>query len=122
MDRESIYAALFNKVKAAANFTLVDRKLYPMAEVPIDQMPALFQLEYAEVIQKLRGQPAKYTMKVKLWLYATVSQSGGYPSAALNGLLDAVTNALAPGADEIQNLGLPDLVNDCRIEGDIEIY
>ena len=122
MDRESIYAALFAKVKGAANFTLAERKLFPMANISIDQMPAVLQLEFEETVEKKKGHPAKYTMNPKLWLYATVANSGGYASVALNGLLDAITNALAPGADEIQDLGLPDLVNDCRIEGKIEIY
>lgn len=122
MDREAIYAALFAKVKAAANFALVDRKLYPMAEVPLDQRPALFQLQFSETIEKKKGFPAKYTIKLKLWIYGTVANSGEYPSTAINVLLDLVTAALAPGADEIQNLGLPNVVNDCRIEGEIEIY
>jgi hypothetical protein len=123
MNRETIFAALFAKAQGAANFTLIDRKLMPMGEVPDDQCPALFQLQDDQDVAKKRGIPDKYTLRAEWWVYATLTQSGGYASTALNNLLDALETALAPDpVSGVYQLGLPDTVSDCRIEGKIQIF
>lgn len=121
MNRETIYSALFSKVSSAANFTTVARRLRHEGDVPREEMPALFQLQAGEDINRLRGVPPSYTLSVELWLYAHADDTEA-PSSVLNPLIDAVTAALEPSLDsDTQTLGLAN-VSHCWISGRIEIF
>ena len=121
MNREAIYSALFNIVKASANFKTVSRKIRLKGDLPEEEMPALYQLQVSEKKDQVQRMPAKYFMTVDLWIYATVDDGDTAPSSTLNPLIDAIETALAPDAiTGVQNLGL-DNVSHCWTES-VEIF
>jgi hypothetical protein len=126
MSRETIFAALFNLVKATPGLASSSRKARPLANVSEPEMPILFQLQAPEIWEQKRGLPPKRILRADLEIY--VSSAGDHrgetrpPSAVLNPILDALEAALAPGLadDGAQTLG--GLVSHCWIEGGIEIF
>ena len=121
MNREAIYSALFNIVKASANFKTVSRKIRLKGDLPEEEMPALYQIQVSEKKDQVQRMPAKYFMTVDLWIYATVDDGDTAPSSTLNPLIDAIETALAPDAiTGVQNLGL-DNVSHCWTES-VEIF
>jgi hypothetical protein len=121
MNRETIYAALYTKLSAAAGFTTTSRRLKHWADVPPTDQPALFVSQRAETNNPMPpGLPPRYTFHVDVYLYANTGADSGVPPATiLNPLLDAVHAALAPNYNTgKQNLG--GLVEHCWIEGDTQ--
>lgn len=100
--RETIYAALFAKVSAAANFTTISRRLQHWADVSSSLQPALFQAQVDETAQTIPGLNTVFVLRVDLYLYAnTQGDTTLSPSTILNPLIDSVLAALAP--DKITN-------------------
>lgn len=131
--RETVMQALFALVSGAADFQTKSRniKLTPdnTPEIPVLQ-PAIFMLEDAEhTVIGGRGQPAKRTWNVHLFIYAKIPDGltpgipdGVTPGASvINPLIDAIEIALAPssGIDKAMNVQtLGGLVSHCWIEGE----
>lgn len=121
MTRESIYAALFTKVSAAAGVSSKSRRLKHWSDVAPADMPALFQCQRGETTHTMTGQPTVTVMNVDLIIY--VKDDGtptSTPSSVLNPILDAITNLFTP--DPVtgkQTLG--GLVHYARISGAIAI-
>ena len=125
--RESIAAALYSLVNAAASKVLSlktsSRKIRSFDQVDGSQMPALFQTQLPETQERdTIGQPAKRTLHFEFWIYTSDAQADGViPSQQLNNLVDAIEAALAPSPlTGAQTLG--GLVLSTRIEGGIEYY
>jgi hypothetical protein len=118
MNREPIYAALFDLVSAAPGLVTVSRKLKHWSDVPRSERPALFQAQKSETPAQLTGRPAAWTLAVDLYLY--VSTAGAVsPGEMLNPILDHLSAQLDNrGAGVPQTLG--GLVQWARIEGAIE--
>ena len=127
MRRESIAAALFLLVDAAARTVLTlrtsSRRLRSFDQVDGAQMPALFQTQLPEIQERATiGQPAKRTLNFEFWIYTSDPQADSViPAQQLNNVVDAIEAALAPSPlTGAQTLG--GLVLSARIEGSIEYY
>jgi hypothetical protein len=120
--REAIYAALFARVAAAADFVTTERRLRHWSDVAPAEQPALLQLQKTETAAlKTLGAPTVWTLTVELYLYAHSSDPYLAPAMVLNPLIDAVESALAPAAiTGVQDLGLPAMVQHACIAGKIE--
>lgn len=118
MNREPIYAALFGLVSAAPGLVTTSRKLLHWADVPSSQRPALFQAQVSETAMRVTGQPTRWLLSVRLYLYVSTLGAAS-PGEVLNPIVDYIDAALAdpfPGVS--QTLG--GLVHYARIEGTME--
>lgn len=130
VDREQIYAALFVTLQTAltgiptppvymsrkaVHFTVAAQNLW---------FPSVFVLEKSETTVRKTGLPYKLTMECELLIYsAPTSNDSPPPSTAINNILTTVDRTLSgPPPMDVQNLGLPGVVEWCRIEGKTEIY
>jgi hypothetical protein len=122
INREPIYAALFDVLAGAADFTLVDRRLRHWSDVAPAEQPALFVAQKTELASvRTLGAPTVWTLAVDLFVYAHSSDPYLAPATVLNPLLDAVEAALAPSATTgVQDLGIPSQVQHAYISGKIE--
>ena len=118
MNREEIYAALFDLVSAAPGLVTTSRKLKHWSDVQRSERPALFQVQKSETPKQQTGRPAAWLLHVDLYLY--VSTAGAVsPGEVLNPILDHLAGALDNRAAGVpQTLG--GLVQWARIEGAIE--
>lgn len=111
--------ALFERLRGAASFVTVSRKLRHWSDVPAEDQPALFMAQgNGGMLSRERGQPARLVMRARAWVYArTIGDRD--PATVLNELLDAITDALEPDPHPgVQTLG--GLVHHCWIDGEIE--
>lgn len=124
--REPIYAALFAQLQSAlaANFKTISRRWLDPTQVDPADRPALFQVQTGEVAatsQKIAGIPIVWNAKIDLVIYTTGDSSPtSIPSQELNGLLDAIENAL-PNAQRGTAQTLGGKVYTARIDGKIEV-
>lgn len=118
MNRELIYAALFNKLKAVEGINTSSRKLKHWADVPSGETPALFQAQTGETVTHQTNQPSIWTFHLDIYVYANTANSDVAPAQVLNPILDRITEALKPIVGDEQTLG--GLVQKCRINGKIE--
>ena len=119
--REPIYAALFARVAAAADFVTAERRLRHWSGLAPAEQPALLQRQKSETAMvKAWGAPMVWTLTVELYVYAHSSDPYLAPAMVLNPLLDAVEAALMPAAvTGVQDLGLPAMVQHACIAGKI---
>jgi hypothetical protein len=116
--REPIYAALYALLSGVANFNSTSRIVKHWDDVPQGQQPALFMAQGQQIANTQRGQPTKWTLQVKIYVYAR-TDGEQVPSTVINPILDAIEAALQGNAAEnTQTLG--GLVDYARIEGTIE--
>lgn len=137
MGREAIYAALFARVSAITwtaipisgktTWGAASRKLLGWGDVPSDQMPAIFQTQVYERVQRDVNRPPRYVLGVEWRVYvAHLAQSDSevIPTQQLNPILDAIQLAMEPngtdGSPETNTLGK--LVYDCKIVGEIKNF
>ena len=116
--RETIYAALFAKVRGAADFTSASRH-YGRHIVSSAELPSLVMQQMGEVPDRPRlGASVVWTLQVSLRIAACSTDVYVEPTTVLNPLVDAVEAALAPlSSSGVQDLGLPELVQNTHISG-----
>lgn len=118
--REPVYAALFARVAGAAAFVTSGRRLRHWSGMAPAEQPALFMRQKEEVAKvPTLGAPTVWTLIVEFYLYAHSSNRYVAPATVLNPLIDAVEAALAPPAAQLQDLGLPAMVQHAYIAGKI---
>lgn len=123
ISREPIYAALYERVAAAAPFVTMGRKLRHWSDLTAAEQPALFMRQKLEVANVATlGAPTVWKFVVEFYAYAHSSDPYLAPAAVLNPLIDAVQIALAAtSVTGVQDLGLPEMVQHAYIAGKIEI-
>ena len=127
-DRETVYGALNTVLSDALtvgsppSFVTVDRKILTAQNFSRANQPGLFQVQKSETYTARKGVPPVRKFLADLVIYNYTGQDNtAIPSAALNGLVTAVENALAPNvATAFQQLGVP--VSSCIINGTIEYF
>lgn len=118
--RETIQAALFQRLSAIPGFATSSRRLKHWADVAPAEQPALFQVQKGETWTRRQGLPPARRLSVELFVYVTTAADPTVaPSQVMNPLLDAIEAALAPDpASLVQTLG--GLVDHAWIAGRIE--
>lgn len=120
MNREAIYSALFEKIKAIEGLVTVSRVLKHWNDVTPSEQPALFMTQDGELPTSRTGLPTTWNFVVSLYLYCNVSSgSDVIPAQEINKYLDAIQAAIAPDKIiGIQSLG--DLVRGVKFGEKIE--
>lgn len=119
--RESVYEALFAQIMELNKFTTVSRKLRMWDQVPTEEQPYLGISQAQETADIITGCPAAWVWKLDLYVYVK-AQGEQVVSTMLNELLDelcAKINYMHPVTGK-NDLGLPGIVEYCRIQGTIE--
>lgn len=119
IDREKIYAALFERVSAVALLKRSSRRFEFIDDIPAVDTPALFQVQVGEQVTREPHTPTKRELHVRLFVYVRADQASDAVTASeINPVIDAIEAALEPDvATRRQTLG--GLVHHCRIDGDI---
>ena len=125
-DRETVYAALLTLLQntvgtgSPAAFTTVTRRFVTVSNAQPANMPYLIQVQKAEESQTVKGMPTLHKYMVDLLIYINYgSETSVVPETALNALVTAVENALAPNpVTGWQQLGIP--VSSLVVNGKIE--
>lgn len=120
MNREPIFAALFDLVSVAPGLVTMSRTLKHWSDVSAEERPALFQAQGGQTVvaTAANGLPSKWMMEASLYVYVSTDGSAS-PGQVLNPILDAIEAMLAPNPMGVpQKLG--GLVEWVRIEGTIE--
>ncbi len=108
--REALYSAFFTQLSTAlqsAGVVTVSRRLKHWADVPAAQQPAVFQCQADEEPHEQRGQPTRWYLNLKLWVYVNVgSDQNAVPATFLNPILDAIEAAFPQSpASGYQSIG-----------------
>lgn len=120
MNREHIYSALFERLQAIPGFVTCSRRLRHWADVDSLAQPALFITQGTEEVTTLSGEPSRWRLSIKLYLYARTDGDQA-PATMLNPLLDAVCAAINEVHPVTGRSALPvDGVAYCRVEGVIQ--
>lgn len=118
--RETIMAALFARLAAIDGLASSSRRLRHWADVPAEDQPALFLAQRTGgVVERVRGQPSRLTLRADAYLYVRTDEST-LPATILNDLLDAVAEALEPESEAFPVQTLGGVVHHCWIDGEIE--
>mgnify|MGYP000382041799 CR=1 FL=1 len=120
VNRETVYNALFDRLKTIEGLRTSSRTLKHWTDVPAAQQPALFVSHKSESTDpRPNGAPPKKTLMLDVYVY--VKTQNQTPSTALNRLLQAVDEALKPDTPPQMGLcTLGGLVAHCWIEGTTE--
>jgi len=140
--REDIYNTLASRFAAISNVTegstvasgqpinQFSRRWRSWGDCSADQAPLLFQVQRSEEPRKQLIMPPSWLFKLDLVLYVWAGQDAKViPSVQLNGLLDAIENAMYDtGPDPTEQAlsvvpgGLTPRVFEAQFSGAIEIY
>lgn len=132
VDREGIWAALFQwlELALASQFVSIGRKHISPPDLVFSAQPALFVIQVKEthVPSKPPGAPTKLVLHGFLIVYCpapTVDEEIGQETvlaaSTLNGLLQAIDDALQPDNPTTGKFTLGGLVTHCWIEGDTDM-
>lgn len=126
--RETYYEALFaflqtlGPVAGGGNgtFAVVDRRVILLEKAKNGELPALYMSVGNQKTEQLRGVPPKRSLSAMVYLYALNTDRHLSAGIALNGLIDALEQAIDPFPATVQTLG--GIVSHCWIEGETEIF
>lgn len=118
--REQAYTALFAKLQAIGVFKICTRRLQHFTQVAPEDHPVLFMEHSGEVVQPVRGLPARVVLEVNLYVY--VRSDGEAVGPVLNPVMDAIDAAIAPKNDGDHTQTLGGLVHHCWVEGQTQIF
>lgn len=93
MNREPIYAALYERLASIPLLRTRSRKLKHWNDVSAEEQPALYMAQAREVPTTTTGQPTRWDLFVDVYVYV---RTGGdaVPGTVLNPILDAIEAAL----------------------------
>jgi hypothetical protein len=120
MIREPIYSALFNLLRASAQFQTTSRRFQHWTNVSAPDQPALYMMPRTEGAETVPGLNTIWTLQVDVMIYVNTGGNDEIsPNEVLNPLLDAVVASIAPSTiTNKQTLG--GLCEHCWIEGQIQ--
>ena len=118
--RETAFVALFNLVSGISGIKQCTRRLQHWADIPPEELPALYMQHTGETHNPSRGLPDKIVLEVSLWLYVRSEELAVGP--ILNPILDAIGQAFVPSITGENTLTLGGVVHHCWIEGQIQIF
>jgi hypothetical protein len=103
ISREQIAVTFFNLVAAAGNFTATSRRFVHWDQVNDTQMPFLTMLKRSERRERQEEGLPILVLEYHVFVYISAGMDPeDVPDTAMNALLDAIDNAVAPsGADAL---------------------
>lgn len=123
MNREAIYAALFELVSNVPGVIVAERRLRHWNDVKPVEQPYLCVAQGNQTTTQgnpVKGLHAKWLMEAEIYVYVQTTGKK-IPGSVLNPIIDAIEQALAPSFPDIQLCQtLGGLVHHCWIEGTIE--
>lgn len=118
---ESIYAALFALAQNMPGVVTSSRRAQPAQDVAPVNCPALFQVQGQQKASYNGEIQTAWELSV-MWIVVVAQTDATQPmTPALNPILDAITQALAPSNPFGRNT-LGGLVEHCAISGNVDIY
>jgi hypothetical protein len=97
ISREPLYSAFFSVVSTAVQTigaVTVSRRFRLFTDVPPVEQPALFQVQGKETPYEQRGQPTRWYLPVRLYVYVHVGDDpNALQSPVLNAFADAIEGA-----------------------------
>ncbi len=123
--RETYATALFERLKTLQDTGAVvvcDRRVRQIDDCNDADLPALFVCGDDEDTAQADGAPPIHTLGAQVYLFAANPDPNTSAEIALNGLIDAVEQALAPDSWATGTCTLGGLVQHCRIEGKSRKY
>lgn len=118
--RETVFKALFAQLESVAGLITTSRTLVSVHDVPLESLPAAYQIQGKQVTKKLPNLPPAYVLEASWIVYALSNDPAVSASTVLNPILDGAVAALTPGpADTAQTLG--GIVLQCAISGEVEV-
>lgn len=122
MNREAIYAALFERLRALDGVLTSSRYLLHWDDVPAASRPALFvsQGDQAQLDQS-PGIPPRWVLTASVYIYVNHNKTSP-AGIALNPILDAIEQALTFDNIMKRTCTLGGLVEWCRVDGNIEVF
>lgn len=123
MNREAIYAALYNLLLGVPGIVVAERRLRHWNDVKPVEQPYLCVAQGNQTATQgnpVIGVSAKWVLEADIYVYVQ-TRGKQIPGTVLNPILDAIEQALEPpfpDIDKCQTLG--GLVEHCWIEGTIE--
>lgn len=119
--REAIFAALFAQLETLPGLVTCSRRLKNAQEIQPEGFPAAFQIQDAQALAYKGTLPTNNTWKVSWLIYTYSTDPTVAPSTALNNLVDAATEILAPSPGQPANT-LGGLVTHVGLDGNIQIF
>lgn len=123
MNREEIYAALFNHVSSVPGIVVAERRLRHWNDVKSIEQPYLCVAQGNQTATQgnpVKGLYAKWILEADIYVYVQTTGKQ-IPGTVINPILDAIESALAPPFPDINKCQtLNGLVEHCWIEGTIE--
>lgn len=94
---ETIDAALFALLQSSFTFVTSSRRLKFYGDTPMEDQPALF-LATGDMEPRMNplGQPYRWRLMRKIWLYAYTQDDTTTPSSIMNPVVNAILNVLKP--------------------------
>lgn len=123
MNREEIYAALFDRVSIVPGIVVAERRLRHWNDVKSIEQPYLCVAQGNQTATQgnpVKGLYAKWILEADIYVYVQTTGKQ-IPGSVINPILDAIENALAPPFPDVNKCQtLNGLVEHCWIEGTIE--
>jgi len=94
LDREPIYARLFERLAAVPGLAYSSRRLKPYADVPGSEQPALFLTTGDQTPENKLGEPPTWILGADVFLYVRMDDPETIPGAVLNALIKTIEEAL----------------------------
>lgn len=122
MNREELFDALLEKLKATADYRTVSRRLKHWSDVSPADQPALYLIEKRDNYARTPGLNPIYRFELDAVIYAHTGDGNDDEPAGrvLNPLLDAIDELLRPDDVMKNKCTLGGLVQHAWIEGAIE--
>lgn len=120
--RKAVAAALLARLNIGGNFLTVGRRLTDPTTIGGGPYPAVYVIKPNERYERDGNMPPKRFMEFYAVIYTNVGDDpNAIPADAIDDLLDAVDANLAPAAGEEGRQTLGGLVENCLIDGNIDI-
>lgn len=122
MNREDVYAAVFDQLGTVAGVVTKSRRLRHIEDMGHEEMPAVFQVQQDESWDGGRPNlPTKKVLNVEWWVYVGEPDTTAAPSSKLNPVLDALDSAFGQDGSGYEVKTLEGRVFNVKISGTIEI-
>lgn len=95
LDREAVFSALFERIRAVPGIKTSGRRLRHMADVPASEQPALFLAQTYQRASYAEGRTIVWNLGANLYLYVRDPRNKT-PGVIMNPIMDALMAKFAP--------------------------